>query len=81
MASVRAHVFITGDVQGVGYRFYARQEMKALGIGGWIRNLDDGRVEAIFEGEESKVRKMIDWCFEGSPVAQVRDVQYDLVEI
>ncbi len=73
--TVRAHVFITGDVQGVGYRFYAKQEMKALAINGWVKNLDDGRVEAVFEGEDKKVKEMIEWCWSGSPTARVVDVE------
>ena len=83
---VRAHVIITGDVQGVGYRFYTRQEAKALGLSGWVRNVTEsighraegkepGRVEAVFEGPEKQVREMIAWCWEGSPTAQVREVR------
>ena len=49
--AVRAHVMVSGRVQGVYYRSYAASEAKELGIKGWVRNIEDGRVEAIFEGE------------------------------
>ncbi|MFB6133832.1 MAG: acylphosphatase [Halanaeroarchaeum sp.] len=71
---VRAHVFVTGRVQGVYYRANTREEARDLGIDGWVRNLDDGRVEAVFEGEESAVESMTEWCEEGSPAASVSDV-------
>ncbi|MBI2009848.1 MAG: acylphosphatase [Candidatus Chisholmbacteria bacterium] len=72
---VRAHVFITGEVQGVSFRYRAREQAEALGIAGWIRNLVDGRVEAVFEGEEEKVEEMIVWCKEGSRWAEVDKVE------
>ena len=72
---VRAHVFITGRVQGVSYRYYTREQAMALGVNGWVKNLIDSRVEAVFEGEEKKVREMIAWCWDGSPSAQVSKVE------
>lgn len=74
MAAVRAHVFITGRVQAVSYRYYCRQEAGALGIKGWIRNLSDGKVEAVFEGERKAVEEMIEWCKAGSSSAEVSKV-------
>lgn len=76
---VRAHVFVSGTVQGVYYRATTRETATGLGIDGWVRNLDDGRVEAVFEGPEDAVAEMIEWCHEGSPAAQVTgvDVTYD----
>ena len=73
----RAHVFITGRVQAVSYRYYCRQEAEALGIAGWIRNLSDGRVEAVFEGEKTKIKEMIEWCKSGSSAAEVREVKVE----
>lgn len=75
MVMVRAHVFISGLVQGVSFRYYIRQEAQALGLSGWVRNLPDGRVEAAFEGEKEAVNEMIAWCWSGSPTAQVTDVK------
>ncbi|MDG5775421.1 acylphosphatase [Haloarculaceae archaeon H-GB2-1] len=73
----RAHVFVSGKVQGVFYRANTRDTAREKGVDGWVRNLDDGRVEAIFEGEESAVESMVEWCHEGSPAARVEDVEVD----
>lgn len=70
----RAHVFISGRVQGVFFRAYTQKEAEALGLSGWVRNLPDGRVEAVFEGEKTAVNEMIAWCWEGSPSASVTKV-------
>lgn len=72
---IRAHVFVSGMVQGVFYRAYAAEMAKKLNIKGWIRNLRDGRVEAVFEGEEENVKKMVKWCHKGSPAARVKKVE------
>ncbi len=71
----RVHVFISGRVQGVWFRSYTAEEAKKLAIKGWVRNLPDGRVEAIFEGEDSAVEKMIAWCHIGSPYSKVTKVE------
>jgi acylphosphatase len=75
----RAHVFVSGRVQGVFYRDTTRQTAQAEGVDGWVRNLDDGRVEAVFEGDAEAVEAMIGFCHEGSPAANVDDVdvEYD----
>lgn len=70
----RAHVIVTGKVQGVFYRAETASKAKQLSLKGWVRNLPDGRVEAIFEGEETDVRKIIDFCWHGPPNAYVVDV-------
>jgi len=72
--SRRAHVFVAGNVQGVFYRATTRDEARDRNVAGWVRNLSDGRVEAVFEGPESKVQEMVEWCHEGSPAATVEDV-------
>jgi len=74
---LRAHVRVTGKVQGVYYRGHARNRANRLAVTGWIRNLPDGSVEAVFEGNEPSVRAMLDWCRSGSPRAVVDRV--DLV--
>ncbi|MFQ6050446.1 MAG: acylphosphatase [Candidatus Hydrothermarchaeota archaeon] len=71
---VRAHVFISGRVQGVFFRSHTRRTAIDLGITGWVRNLRDGRVEAVFEGEKDKVERMINWCRRGPPHAKVTSV-------
>jgi acylphosphatase len=75
MERVRAHVLISGRVQGVSFRAYARDRARAIGVGGWIRNLPDGRVEAIFEGTRSTVQQMVSWCYSGPILATVEKVE------
>ena len=72
---VRAHVLIKGRVQGVFFRAETRSEAYSLGVTGWVRNRWNGTVEAVFEGEDQKVRKMIVWCYKGPPAAVVEDVE------
>lgn len=71
----RAHVFVSGDVQGVFFRYETRGQARARGLAGWVRNLPDGRVEAVFEGSSDAVNAMVDWCREGPPGARVTDVE------
>ena len=75
----RAHVYVAGNVQGVFYRANTRDTARELGVDGWVRTLEDGRVEAVFEGPEPAVEELIDWCHEGSPAADVSevDVEYE----
>lgn len=77
MADARAHVFISGKVQGVFFRAYTRDKARELGLKGWVRNLPDGRVEAVFEGEREKVDEMLRWCHRGSPYSRVTRVDVD----
>ena len=78
--SLRAHVFVSGRVQGVNFRWYTQRKAQELGLTGWVRNLWDGRVEAIFEGEEKAVRRAVDWCHVGAPSAWVDDVEVSYEE-
>jgi len=71
----RVRVIISGRVQGVFFRAYTKEEAERLGIKGWVRNLPDGRVEALFEGEDKAVEEMIRWCHRGSPSAVVTKVE------
>jgi len=74
MEKARAHVFIEGRVQGVFFRAGTREEAGLLGLGGWVRNCWDGRVEAVFEGEKNNVENIIEWCKKGPPGASVTNV-------
>ena len=76
----RAHVRISGQVQGVFFRDSTRQRAEELGLAGWVKNLPDGRVEAVFEGPSEKVREMVRWCEEGPRHASVEDVGTDFEE-
>jgi len=71
----RAHVYVSGWVQGVFYRWNAKELAKELRLNGWVRNLPDGRVEAVFEGEKNEVEQIIDWCKNGPPGARVSRVE------
>lgn len=72
--AARARVLIGGVVQGVSFRWYTQQRASMLGLTGWVRNLPDGRVEAVFEGSEDAVREMVAWCGTGPRYASVDDV-------
>ncbi|SFR00901.1 acylphosphatase [Desulfoscipio geothermicus] len=72
---VEKHVYISGIVQGVYFRDYTRREAEKLGVKGWVRNLPDGRVEAVFAGPAEAVEKIIAWCHQGSPSAHVTGVE------
>jgi len=76
----RAHVFVSGHVQGVYYRATTRDAARERGVDGWVRNLDDGRVEAVFEGPRPAVEEMVEWCHTGSPQARVDDVEVEYGE-
>ena len=70
-----AHVFISGSVQGVFFRDSTRRQALALGVSGWVRNLIDGRVEAMFEGPEDAVAQMLQFAKHGPPGAVVTQVE------
>ncbi|MFP4502940.1 MAG: acylphosphatase [Candidatus Hydrogenedentota bacterium] len=70
----RLHVILSGRVQGVGFRYTTSNQARSLGLAGWVRNLSDGRVEAVFEGDRANLEKMLAWCQQGTAMAQVRDV-------
>lgn len=71
----RAHVFITGRVQGVFFRLETKRNADKHDVTGWVRNLQDGRVEAIFEGEKDAVEKLITFCKHGPLGAKVTDFE------
>ena len=72
---INKHVIISGRVQGVWFRSSTKQKANQLGLMGWVRNTDDGCVEAVFEGEEELVKEMIEWCQHGPPLARVENVE------
>lgn len=74
MAEKAVHVLIGGRVQGVWFRSWIMQEASARGLGGWVRNRSDGRVEAVFVGPVGSVDGMLALCWQGPPAARVTDV-------
>lgn len=72
---VRRRVLVQGRVQGVWFRQTCRDRARAVGVRGWVRNLADGRVEAVFEGAPDAVDAMVAWCATGPPRAVVTGVE------
>jgi len=75
MNRVRARIYVVGKVQSVFYRNFIKRKAIALNVTGWVRNLPDGRVEAVFEGEKSKVEELINRTKKGSLIAQVDELK------
>ena len=73
----RAHAYISGRVQGVSFRYYTYHEALKRGLRGWVRNLNDGRVEAVFEGEKDAIENVLEWSQDGPPAASVSDVEVE----
>ena len=81
---IRVHAVISGRVQGVFFRMETKRKADESGVCGWVRNLPDGAVEAVFEGETSRVEAVLDWCRQGGPpsarVDQVKTSEQALTE-
>lgn len=80
MEKIRAHVLVSGRVQGVAYRACTVEMATELGVAGWVRNLPNGKVEAVFEGPEDPVEDMVAWCQQGPPAAVVKNVEVEYEE-
>ena len=74
MAKSRAKVIAKGIVQGVNFRYYSQRQAAKFNITGWVKNLPDGSVAAVFEGDEQDVEAMVQWCRRGPPSAQVTEL-------
>ncbi|PNU20052.1 acylphosphatase [Geothermobacter hydrogeniphilus] len=77
MSESCAHLLISGRVQGVWYRGSTKDKARELGLTGWVRNLPDGRVEALACGPQEQIEALIQWCHQGPPAAQVSEVEVD----
>jgi acylphosphatase len=77
MATVRAHLYVTGYVQGVFFRHSMARLARSSGVTGWVRNLEDGRVEAVIEGEDEAVGRLVEWSQSGPPHATVERVELE----
>jgi acylphosphatase len=75
MSEKRVHIYVTGIVQGVSFRYYTMQEAQRAGVTGWVCNRPDGRVEAVIEGDEAAVERMLAWCREGPRSARVDQLE------
>ena len=78
--SLDLHLFISGQVQGVSYRINAARMAATLGLTGWVRNLADGRVELLAQGEEKSLRNLLTWAHQGPSQARVDHVETSWVE-
>lgn len=72
---IRVHVLVTGRVQGVFFRSETSRRASLLEVTGWVRNLQDGRVEVVFEGERENVRELVEFCKRGPSGAKVERVE------
>jgi len=77
MADIQVHLIISGRVQGVFYRYSTQREATRFGLTGWVKNLRNGDVEAVIEGEEGLVEEMIKWCWQGPPGARIQDIKIE----
>jgi acylphosphatase len=77
---IRRHVVVRGHVQGVFFRDSTRREAVSRGVSGWVRNREDGSVEAVFEGSAEAVEALVEWCRSGPDRAQVEDMDVSLEE-
>ena len=71
---IRVHAIISGRVQGVFFRAETKRKADACNVRGWVKNLPDRNVEAVFEGERGRVDEVVAWCRKGPPAASVRQV-------
>lgn len=69
------HIFITGFVQGVGFRQFIKRQAIKVGLTGWVRNLPDNRVEAVFRGSKERIEKIISICKKGPFLSEVKNVE------
>ncbi len=81
MSEKAVHAYVTGRVQQVGYRQTCRSVARSLDLVGWVRNLEDGRVEIFAQGESVSVDRLIDWAWTGPSAANVTGVESDSVAI
>lgn len=77
----QAHVYISGFVQGVGFRAYVRSKARKMGVTGWVRNLSDGRVEGVFQGEKEKVEELINKCKRGPFFSNTKNIVVEWEEL
>jgi len=75
MEKARAHLYIDGRVQGVFFRGFTQDLAESLGLKGWVRNLRDGRVEAVFEGDRKVIERAIKQCYIGPPASRVTNIE------
>jgi len=73
----RVHIFVSGIVQGVFFRYFTKRTATKLGLKGWVKNLSDGRVEILAEGDKERIDKLVEWAKKGSPLARVENLEIE----
>lgn len=76
----QAHIFIEGRVQGVGFRHFTKVNAEEVGVFGWVKNLPDGRVEAVFAGPMDHIREMVSRCEKGPGASRVDNIDVEVEE-
>ncbi len=76
----QAHIFISGFVQGIGFRYFVKNNARQLDLTGWVRNTPDNKVEAVFQGEKAVIDQMVLLCRKGTFLAEVKDIKINLEE-
>lgn len=76
----QAHVFISGNVQGVGYRYFVRDNARKLGLKGYVRNTEDGNVEVVFQGDEKTIEQMVEICKKGPMLSEVKQIGMEWID-
>ncbi|MGH7203845.1 MAG: acylphosphatase [Candidatus Levyibacteriota bacterium] len=77
----QAHLFISGTVQGIGYRQFVKSNAQKLDLTGWVRNTEDGGVEVVLQGAEPMITMMIEQCKQGPFMAEVKQLGFEWEEI
>ena len=80
MEGERAHLIISGKVQGVFYRASAKEQADKLNLTGWVRNLPDDSVEIQVEGQKENIKDFLDWCYVGPPNAVVSNIDIEYLQ-
>ncbi|HVF69118.1 MAG TPA: acylphosphatase [Xanthomonadales bacterium] len=76
----QAHIFVSGVVQGVGYRYFVRSNARKLGLTGWVRNTTNGKVEAVLRGSQEQIEQMLALCRQGPMLSEVKNIQLEWEE-
>ena len=76
-SKVRAHIFVSGIVQGVFFRASVKERAQDMGLRGWVKNLEDGRVEIVFEGKKEKIQEIIDWIKSEPGMWKIENIQLE----
>lgn len=72
----RVRILIEGRLQGMNFRYHTQQEAQRLGLGGFVRNLSDGRIEIDAQGDDESIEQLLAWCQDGPQSAQLKSILF-----